>query len=210
MRKTGAARSFTLIELLIVVAIISILSSIAVPNFLEAQTRAKVSRVKADMASMATALEIYATDHNNYPYRRHPNWKDGYYAPMLSERMDHLHVITTPVRYITTIPKDVFEMKVPYPLDVIDYYDREQVNILTQQVQGSLDVGEDLWMLVSVGPDGYLGVSRGGEPGGYPDQPPTLVFSINEEYDPENGTISPGNIYRLQGSGSFNKIVRGE
>ena len=47
---------FTLIELLIVVAIIAILAAIAVPNFLEAQTRAKVARVRADMRSLATAL----------------------------------------------------------------------------------------------------------------------------------------------------------
>lgn len=45
---------FTLIELLIVVAIIAILAAIAVPNFLEAQMRAKVSRTKADMRSMVT------------------------------------------------------------------------------------------------------------------------------------------------------------
>ena len=62
------AKGFTLIELLIVVAIIAILAAIAVPNFLEAQVRAKVSRVKADMRSLATAIEAYVVDNNVYPY----------------------------------------------------------------------------------------------------------------------------------------------
>ena len=47
---------FTLIELLIVVAIIAILAAIAVPNFLEAQVRAKVSRTKNDLRTQATAM----------------------------------------------------------------------------------------------------------------------------------------------------------
>ena len=58
---------FTLIELLIVVAIIAILAAIAVPNFLEAQTRAKVSAAKGDMRSASVALEAYAVDYNKYP-----------------------------------------------------------------------------------------------------------------------------------------------
>lgn len=58
---------FTLIELLIVVAIIGILAAIAIPNLLQAQVRAKIARVKADMHTVVTAMELYAVDHNDYP-----------------------------------------------------------------------------------------------------------------------------------------------
>jgi prepilin-type N-terminal cleavage/methylation domain-containing protein len=65
-------RAFTLIELLIVVAIIAILAAIAVPNFLEAQVRSKVSRAQSDMRSIATAIEAYAVDHAGmYPMARY-------------------------------------------------------------------------------------------------------------------------------------------
>ncbi|MGI6458320.1 MAG: prepilin-type N-terminal cleavage/methylation domain-containing protein [bacterium] len=51
--------AFTLIELLIVVAIIGILAAIAVPNFLNAQIRAKVSKTESEMRSFVTAQEMY-------------------------------------------------------------------------------------------------------------------------------------------------------
>src|SRR5512141_2221378 len=58
---------FTLIELLIVIAIIGILAAIAIPNLLSAVQRGKQKRTMADMRTLATAVEAYAVDNNNYP-----------------------------------------------------------------------------------------------------------------------------------------------
>lgn len=87
MRKLG----FTLIELLIVVAIIAILAAIAVPNFLEAQMRAKVTRAKADMRSITTALETYMIDNNKYPFDLDSRGWPWYLTD----------VMTTPIAYLT-------------------------------------------------------------------------------------------------------------
>jgi len=93
----GLPGAFTLIELLIVVAIIAILAAIAVPNFMEAQVRAKVSRVKNDMRALRTALESYAVDYGRHP-SDHGDDQDARVWALL----------TTPVAYMSSILANPF------------------------------------------------------------------------------------------------------
>ena len=102
MRTRNARHAFTLIELLIVVAIIGILAAIAVPNFLNAQIRAKVAKTEAEMRTFVTAVEMYRLDHGVYfPHAGYPTsvihvaWQNKY--------------LTTPIAYVGEQPKDIFQ-----------------------------------------------------------------------------------------------------
>lgn len=211
-------KGFTLIELLIVVAIIAILAAIAIPNFLQAQVRAKVSRVQSDMRSIATALESYYVDHNEYIPDYRAVWDgDSRYGRYL-QRQIHL---TTPIAYMTSIPEDVFAegpaiergsiLRGPYTVDwdpegeldsilAFDFTthrrdpDSDAFNTPTMEVVadglalGSAAAAQLDWVLRSVGPDGTpmpLGYTEELYPGG-----------SHHAYDPTNGTVSLGQIYR--------------
>lgn len=233
------ARGFTLIELLIVVAIIAILGAIAVPNFLEAQTRAKVSRAKADMRAIATALDHYRVDHNAFP-----NGTDN--PVQVDQRIVDMYTplglpysyytfqtraaggrivgrdfanITTPVAYISSFPTDVFA--------------GQAASWLTYCYRPAR-TGKNGYVLTSFGPDGDHLLARGtgdmNNPLGTQRDPwysprlgdaneQAVCYAIEFEtgqyltaadiearksfaerltYDPTNGTVSDGDILRVQ------------
>jgi prepilin-type N-terminal cleavage/methylation domain-containing protein len=197
-------RAFTLIELLIVVAIIAILAAIAVPNFLEAQTRAKVSRGLADMRSIATGLESYKVDTNKYPpdYQLYQQGGGGGTTGQFANAC--LGRLTTPVAYITAIPLNVFTYRNSwYDGDPRWYGYKSEDNwrtIVLPGIQTRPDAElNKLWVLESVGPDQHsnwgsyamfgqkvlnsIGFIQGG--GG-----PGCI------YDATNGTVSAGDIVR--------------
>lgn len=212
LTKPSVRRGFTLIELLIVVAIIAVLAAIAVPNFLEAQTRAKVSRTKSDLRAMAAAIESYRVDGNNYPvYGRvavdytveYPGVNDAF--PDLTEFIST--AITTPIAYLSTAPLDAMNNPqkgaAPAAFALLRQY--EYVN-LVQHVNnwyanngGALPGNPTIpgtpayfvpklipawgqWRLTGAGPDKNRG----------PD------IKNNSIYDPTNGTTSVGAIVRSQ------------
>jgi len=62
-----AERGFTLIELMIVVAIIAILAGILIPNFVNARSQAQTAACESNLRAIATALELYYADNQVYP-----------------------------------------------------------------------------------------------------------------------------------------------
>ena len=172
-------RGFTLIELLIVVAIIAILAAIAIPNFLAAQTRSKVSRVRSELRSMATAIEAYNVDNTSYPLT----------TPWPGDPLDPSGILpkqlSTPVAYISNArPIDVFSQYGTAADEKVYTYHNIVWNMWSQQYLEAYGA----WRMCSIGPD----MRYWNTPGN--------VASWRQviEYDPSNGTISLGNLWRSQ------------
>ena len=61
------AKGFSLLELLVVVAIIGLLAAIAIPQFLSYRARAVDSQMKSDLKNAALAMDSYFAEHKVYP-----------------------------------------------------------------------------------------------------------------------------------------------
>ena len=196
--------AFTLIELLIVVAIIGILAAIAVPNFLNAQTRARVARVMGDHEAIGSALEVYMLDHNDFP------WPigNGQGHSSYSVYIEYVHELTTPMAYMSSVSyTDIFK---PQRENINWYPDKTVFSYQYVSYNGSWarlsNVSAAMnakyvkgYCISSYGPDrgasGVEWVPIGGDPSAI--------------YNPSNGLVSNGDIGRFGGAIKSTVILGG-
>jgi prepilin-type N-terminal cleavage/methylation domain-containing protein len=201
---------FTLIELLIVVAIIAILAAIAVPNFLEAQVRSKVSRSKADMRTIDTAINSYIVDTNKIPI-------DG---SKIGDGVPFWYIpweLTTPIAYISTATlvdpfRDVsfYEPSLTDPDNVgvgAEEWRRYRYrNFLYTYGAAKAAVYDEVYgkyEIMGNGPDKSAG------PFFYPNYL-GVTLELTLPYDPTNGTVSRGNLIRCPASPDGRRFIPGE
>lgn len=166
---------------------LSALAAIAVPNFLEASVRSKVSRARVDMRSLATAIETYYVDNNAYPLHTtdsslsinsHPTMGASSTRPsfrILTQRGQQ--TLTTPIAYMISYFPDSFA---PFEGLTYCYY-----------------TDGPGWILWSAGPDGDYDIVPERDYSSEIDQPSLHLLST-VTYDPTNGTVSDGDIWRVK------------
>ena len=200
--------SYALVELLIVIAIIIIISAIAVPNLISANIKAKVKGIKSEMGSIAIALEDYRIDDEagNYPIQPGPGYDPDVIAQPNIAFDDHDDAIglgelifpegaSDPV-YLYRIPGDPFNDSGEEEWNGTSGAHNNHYCYFTADAERQSSSTEaKYWALVSYGPDkdqnidSYTKAWNAVDPNA-----PNHNTYKNLVYDPDNGITSSGDI----------------
>lgn len=162
---------------MIVVAIIGILAAIAVPNFIQAQVRAKLAKSYEHLRIMEQGMNLYLLDNNNA-------------LPLHCDCERQNWWLTTPINYMQR-PEDPFQVGVPnidrWPAFGFFHYHkfgaarnflRDLLGSGYEQTREWQQAAGGGWVFYGIGPD----IDWGGK-----------------GYDVTNGLFSPGDLYRIGG-----------
>jgi type II secretory pathway pseudopilin PulG len=170
-----STKGHSLLETLVVVAVLIILIMIAIPGFDQARLRSKIAASRMDMRSLAVALDCYRSDYGQLP----PAQKSD--TSYLNARF-----LTSPIAFVASVPNDTFFTHTPSSISsevgmaqvrpmkpTLPFYGY-WTNASPYAVSREADL---LYILIGRGPDGILG------PG---------IQSV--PYDPSNGLNSEGDL----------------
>lgn len=207
-------KGFTLIELLIVIAIILILISIALPNFLEAQIRARVVNAKGCLQALRTAQEGYFNDFNRYIpdvdgggkimvggiYRRVRDLPGYNCNATGAKEICSYRMLSTPIAYMKELCSDPFVKdnldKAILQLFEYTYYDNSAMHPndkRNRKVRFAFETGLR-YIMFSTGPDGNFDVGSYTNAFDYLGHHTHHIWKAPVIYSPTNGTKSSGDI----------------
>lgn len=160
-------RKLSVTGIIIIAAILIQIAAILIPRLYPPKIKPKVSRTKADMRTMASAIEAYYADAGRYP-----GWEGN--PPTWSP----YSVFTTPIGYINS-----------YPME--QYFNDKRTFCYYSDRKG------EWWILWSPGPDMDVDLTTSYlesiyHPGISHHADELLLFA----YDPTNGTDSSGDFFR--------------
>ena len=185
-------KAFMLFELLVILAMLALLTAIAIPRFLDSQRRTNASRVRSDFRAYAVAIESYSADNGRQPRELNNGWygdmlPDPVTAQLLPVSGVMSNVISTPVAYLSVarIP-DPYQVTYTGVASTLDYIYQDMQERAARTPTGFWPAAAAYygkWRIVSVGPDRSFSI-------------PGVTNGAQMSYDPTNGVLSRGNLYR--------------
>jgi len=201
-------KSFTIVEIILIIGIIGVIVAIIIPNLMRAHIRSKISLIKSEMAGIAIALENYKADYGTYPIEPESDPEGENLGPDEIANPDEIFGITesgelnaiglgrlaypeenvTEPIYMNRIPGDPFNDNGQEEWYVTEngQFIGAHNNHYCYFTSGTL--GEvKYWALVSYGPDKDQDIAS------Y-DEAKNAEESGNKKYDAVNGILSDGDI----------------
>ena len=147
-------RGFSLVELVIVVTIIGILASIAVPRMTTASSNAKANALQATLANVRKAIDVYYAEHGKYP-----GYTAGTNTPNDTAFVDQLLLYSDAVGNTNDAPTAVFKygpyLRSPFPRNPHNELD----TVYVKATPSDADPADGASGWVAVLSHGYFGVN---------------------------------------------------